>query len=178
MTTLPIYTQIYIHYISSALNAFGDPLGDSEFTFRITPPLSRAVGPFQSLPEHIHLRVKLNEPVILNLLPSESYRPFGRYKVEVFRKGQLSNSPITTMFWTVPYNKEFKYLDLVVTNPNEPIALYIATAKVISIHPEYPFRLDSNVIYWTDENNKPALGETVTISALPFCTLEELLDEQ
>jgi hypothetical protein len=146
--------------------------------FRITPPISMSTGAFQSLPEQVLIPIKLNEPTILKLLPSETYRPFGRYKVEIFRKNQISLTPISTLYWTVPNQTNSKYIDLVVSDPTKPIPINLPTSELSKMIPEYPYRLENNIIYWIDENDRPAVGETVSILIIPYVTFEDLIDQQ
>ena len=163
------YTPLVIHYVPSVLTDAGAALTDpSNYVLYITPPPSNRIGQMQTIPEPMRFEIPNSGVVRLQLAPSSTFQPVGRYNVKYYKKPQKTH--IHEENWVVPSRLRLRTFSFIFHG--DPFDLPLDIFEVKQSSPPAVWIQDYNTLQWLAA--PPLEGDRVEITYQPGVTLDIL----
>lgn len=135
----------------------------------IVAPQSSLHSVEQTLALTTVVTVPFDQELRLRLLPSDSYKPKGRYKVKVLQG--KNSTPLYDMTWIVPEPPEVRTISVV--NQGNVDDINVAAFEVLDVSHNGEYKLEGSKLIWTQ--NPPPLNVTYQVTYQPAVTLDRLI---
>lgn len=105
---MALYVPCIIKYVSPVLTQDGMAVGNPQYKLKLTTPASsQRPGIEQTMAQVLWYDVPINQVLVLRLIPSNFFHPFGRYRAEFYQIGR--SQPVDRQNWVVPYASKRRY---------------------------------------------------------------------
>lgn len=164
------YTPLVIKFVPAILTDTGSAVDNDQsgYVLYITPPASNRIGQMQTLSKPVRYEIPNNGTVRLQLAPSSTFQPVGRYNVKYFKKPQ--KTPIHEENWVVPSRLRLRTFSFIFHG--DPFDLPLDIYEVTQISPAAEWLSDYNTLQWLAA--PPLDGDRVELTYQPGITLDIL----
>ena len=169
---LPLtYAPIKIQFVPPVLITDSDTIDYSDYFIKISPPRSNRPGINYALSEPTLVNIPTDGLLNLQLVPSDSFLPKGRYFVQYFKRG--NSTPLDSQHWIVPVKPIPSSLSLLYTG--QPLPLPYNVWSVSSVSFAESFVYENNSLVATGQLLLAGITN-LTVNYQPALTLDQVIE--